>query len=404
MRGRTFQMMAGITVFLFLMAPLTHWAQVIAGSPEDKAYQAIARETDAKKRVELLDGFLKNFPKTSDLAQIYEFYAISYRELGSSDKEIEYSEKSLALRQDPQLMLMLGRVLAVKGENLSKAIQMIQDASTLAAKVKDTPPSGVSPKEWLLSQESVISTAKQLLAYAIDRYKQVFFAKLSSEPDPEKIVAMLDEYTKVVDDPETRPLIDEQYMRAYFRLENRAKVLEYAGKALALNPDNVEIITLIVSAYLRKPMEIEAAMAQAQKAVAVADALDSRPKPAALSEEQWGKQKIQWKSLAYSTRGLVELQKDETLDAAVADLEKSRDFLPADPLVEYRLGIAYWKSKKIDEAIAALARSAAIPSEIQTQASQLLEAYYKARHNGSTEGLKELIEKSRDSSVRPNGI
>lgn len=404
MRGRSFQMMAGIAVFLFLMAPLARWAQVIAGSPEDKAYQAIARETDAKKRVDLLDAFVRNFPKTSDLAQIYEFYAISYRELGDADKEIEYSEKSLALRRDSQLMLMLGRVLAVKGEDLPKAIQTIQEASALAAKVKDSPPSGVSPKEWSQSQETVVSTAKQLLAYAIDRYKQVFFTRLFSETDPSKIVSMLDEYTKYVDDVETRPVVYEQYMSAYLRLENRAKVLEYAEKALALNPDNVGIISMTVSAYLRKPMEIETAMAQAQKAVAVADALDSKPRPATLTEEQWAKQKVQWKSLAYSTRGLVELQKEETLDAAVADLEKSRDFLPADPLVEYRLGIAYWKSKKIDEAIAALAKSAAIPSEIQSQASQLLEAYYKARHNGSTEGLKELIEKSRDTSARPNGI
>lgn len=404
MRGRSFQMMAGIAVFLFLMAPLAHWAQVIAGSPEDKAYQAIARETDAKKRVDLLDAFVRSFPKTSDLAQIYEFYAISYRELGDADKEIEYSEKSLALRRDPQLMLMLGRLLAVKGEDLPKAIQTIQEASALAAKVKDSPPSGVSPKEWSQSQETVVSTAKQLLAYAIDRYKQAFFTRLFSETDPSKIVSMLDEYTKYVDDTETRPVVYEQYMSAYLRLENRAKVLEYAEKALALNPDNVGIISMTVSAYLRKPMEIEGAMAQAQKAVAVADVLDSKPRPATLTEEQWAKQKVQWKSLAYSTRGLVELQKEETLDAAVADLEKSRDFLPADPLVEYRLGIAYWKSKKIDEAIAALAKSAAIPSEIQSQASQLLEAYYKARHNGSTEGLKELIEKSRDPSARPNGI
>ncbi|MBZ5537755.1 MAG: hypothetical protein LAO31_17505 [Acidobacteriia bacterium] len=404
MRGRSFQMMTGIAVFLFLMAPLAQWAQVIAGSPEDKAYQAIARETDAKKRIEYLDAFLRNFPKTTDLAQIYEFYAISYRDLGDADKEIEYSEKSLALRRDSQLMLMLGRVLAVKGEDLPKAIQTIQEASALAAKVKDIPPSGVSPKEWVQSQETVISTAKQLLAYAVDRYKQVFFTRLSSETDPAKIVSMLDEYRKFADDPETRAPIYELYMRAYLRLEDRAKVLEYAEKTLALNPDNVEVITLTVRAYLMKPMELEAAKTQAQKGVVIADALDTRSKPTALSEEEWAKQKIQWKSLAYSTRGLVELQKDETLEAAVADLEKSRDFLPADPLVEYRLGIAYWKSKKIDEAIAALARSAAIPSEIQTEASQVLEEYYKRLHNGSTTGLKELIERSRDTSVRPNGI
>jgi tetratricopeptide (TPR) repeat protein len=403
MHGRLFGFLAGITLYLLTLTPSTHWCQVIAGSPEDKAYQAIARETDSKKRVELLDAFLKSFPKTSDLAQIYEFYAISYRDLGEADKEIEYSEKSLALRPDSQLMLMLGRVLAIKGEQLPKAIQTIKDASALALKTKDNPPPGTSPKEWTQSQESVISTAKQLLAYAIDRYKQVFSAKLSSENDPEKVIALLDEYAKIVDDPDTRLFLYEQYVRSYSRLENRAKVLEYAEKALALNPDNIEIIVLTASASLRKPMEIEAAMTQAQKAVTIADALDSKPKPPALTDEQWEKQKKQWKSLSYSTRGLVELQKDDSIEAAVADLEKARDFSPTDPLVEYRLGIAYWKSKKIDEAIAALAKSAAIPSEIQTQASQLLEVYYKAIHKGSTEGLKELIEKSREPSAKPTG-
>ncbi|MGB7621260.1 MAG: hypothetical protein WBN92_02825 [Terriglobia bacterium] len=404
MHGRPTRIMAGIVLYLLFLAPSTHFSQVIAGSPEDKAYQAIARESDVKKRIELLDAFLKNFSKSSDLAQIYEFYANSYRELGDANKEIEYSEKSLALRPDSQLMLLLGRVLAVKGEDLPKAIQTIKDASALAIKNKDNPPTGVSPKEWTQSQEAVISTARQLLDYATDRYKQLFFGKLSSETDPNKVVMLLDEYAKTVDDPETRPLIYEQYVRSYLRLENRAKVLEYGEKALALNPDNIEIIALTASAYLLKPMEIEAAMTQVQKAVTIADALDLKPRPPALTDEQWAKQKNQWKSLAYSTRGLVELQKDESIEAAVADLEKARDFSPANPLVEYRLGIAYWKSKKIDEAIAALARSAAVPSEIQTQASQLLEAYYKARHNGSTEGLKELIEKSRDTSVKPNGI
>lgn len=403
MRTHSFCFFAGLALFLFISMTAAQWPQVVAGSPEDKAYQAINRETDPKKRLELLDAFLKNFPKTSDLAQIYEFYSISYRELGDADKEIEYAEKSLAIHPDSQLMLMLGRVLAIKGEDLPRAIQTIKDASAFAAKGRDNPPPGVSPKEWVQSQESVITTAQQLLTYAIDRYKQIFFAKLSSETDPGKVISLLDEYTKLVDDPETRPLIYEQYMRTYLRLEDRSKVLEYANKALTLNPDNMEVISFTVSAYLRKPADLESAMAQAQKAVAIADALDSRPRPAPLTDDQWAKQKSQWKALAYSTRGLVELQKDETLETAVGDLEKARDFSPADPLIQYRLGIAYWKSKKIDDAINALARSAAVPSEIQTQAAQLLEAYYKAAHNGSTDGLKELIDKSRESSARPNG-
>ncbi len=380
------------------------WSQVIAGSPEDRAYQAIARETDAKKRIELLDSFLKDFPNTADLAQIYEYYSISYRDLGDSDKEIAYAEKSLAVKKDPQLMVMLGRVLAIKGQDLPKAIQMIKDASALAEKIKDTPPPGISQRDWQQTQEGVISMAAQLLPYAMERYKQIFFDQLSAETDPNKIVSMLDGFTQIVNDPATLPIVDQAYLRAYSQLNNRDKVMEYGNKVLALKPDDVQTLVMMTNAYLLQPLDLTNAAAMAQKTVAAADALASLPKPSDLTDDAWTQQKNRLKALAYSTRGLVELQQDSTLDAAVADLEKARTFAPTDGVVQYRLGIAYWKDKKIDDAISALAVSAAYPSDVQTSAARLLETYYKAAHNGSTDGLKELIEKSKQTPDHPNGV
>lgn len=391
-------------VALFLLLPTAGWAQVIAGSPEDKAYQAISRETDARKRIDLLNAFVKNFPNSPDMAQIYEFYANSYRELSDANKEIEYAEKSLSLRKNPELMVMLGRVLAIKGENLPQALQSIKDGIALADKIKDNPPPGISQAEWRRAQESVKATGKQLLDYALDRYKQIFYAQLPAETDPNKIVSMLNEFTGIVDDPESKPLVYDQYIRAYLRLQNRGKVLEYAGRALALNPYNVDILMLTTSAFLEQPIDMDNAMMQAQKAVSIADALDTAVKPPALAVEQWAKAKTHWKALAYSTRGLVELQKETTLEAALADLEKARSFSPEDGIVQYRLGIAYWKSRKIEEAIQALAKSAVVASIVQNQASQLLETYYKAAHKGSTDGLKELLDKSRGTIEKPNGV
>jgi tetratricopeptide (TPR) repeat protein len=392
----------GVVVFLVLTA--CSWAQVIAGSPEDKAYQAIARETDDTKRIQLLDAFLKNFPNTADLAQIYEFYAGSYRSLGQADKEIEYLEKSLSVRKDAQLMMMMARAITIKGENYPKAIQTIKQAMELAAKSKNDPPLGVAAKDWVAGQEGVIATGKDLLAYAQDRYRQTLLSRLPAESDPNKIIALLDEYTANFDDPDMKPLVYDLYMRNYLRLGNRDKVLQYAEKAMALNPNNVDPLVFTTSAYLEKPMDLEAALGQSQKAVAIADALDSQAKPAGLTDDQWNKQKNLWKATAYSSRGLVRLQNETTLEQALADLEKARDFSPEDGVIQYRLGIAYWKSKKIDEAIMALAKSSTVSSSTQSQATQLLETYYKAAHNGSTVGLKELIDKVKGPTEKPNGI
>lgn len=392
----------GVVVFLILTA--CSWAQVIAGSPEDKSYQAIMRETDDTKRIQLLDAFLKNFPNTADVAQIYEFYAISFRGLGQTDKEIEYSEKSLAVRKDAQLMMMMARAITIKGEDFPKAIQTIKQAMELAAKTKNDPPMGVTAKAWMAAQEDVIATGRDLLAYAQDRHRQTLLSRLPGESDPNKIIALLDEYTANFDDPDMKPLVYEQYMRNYLRLENRDKVLQYVEKAMALNPNNVDALVFATTAYLEKPMDLEAALGQSRKAVAIADALDSQAKPVGLTDDQWSKQKNLWKAAAYSSRGLVQLQNETTLEQALADLEKARDFSPDDGVIQYRLGIAYWKSKKIEEAIMALAKSSTVSSSIQSQATQLLETYYKAAHSGSTDGLKELVDKVKGSTEKPNGV
>lgn len=394
-----------VLVFLFsFVLTSVQWAQVIAGSPEDKAYQAIARETDSKTRLELLDAFVKNFPNTPDMAQIYEYYSLSYRDLGDSDKEIEYAQKSLALRKDPELMVMLGRVLAIKGDDLPQAIQTIKEAVALAEKIRNNPPPGMPLKDWQDAQDNVVAMAKQLLPYAMDRYKQIFFTNLAAEKDPQKIIAMMDTFSSHVDDPSTRPTLYNEYLHAYMELDDQAKALEYGEKLLTLTPGDVGVLVLMTNAYLIKPIDLTNAAAEANKAVAAADALDSQTKPAGMTDEDWAKQKTQWKTLAYSTRGLVELQQDSTLDAAVADFEKALEWSPTDGVVAYRLGIAYWKQKRIDDAITALAKSAAFPSGVQSQAAQLLETYYKAAHNGSTDGLKELIEKSKLPPEKPDGV
>ena len=46
-------------------------AQVIAGSPEDKAFQQIDAESNTDKKISLLQDFEKQFPQSKTLREVY---------------------------------------------------------------------------------------------------------------------------------------------------------------------------------------------------------------------------------------------------------------------------------------------------------------------------------------------
>lgn len=153
--------------------------------------------------------------------------------------------------------------------------------------------------------------------------------------------------------------------------------------------------------------------------------IESGKKPEKMSEETFAEYKTRWLPNLYQVQGLVAYITGDKAGGR-AKLEKSASLNAQDPFTLMMLGnfaddeyqeIAkqYQVEKagpgkdamlkqayaKMDQVIDYMARAAAAAegrpeyAELQKQVTQNLEAYYKYRNNGSTAGMKELIEKHK---------
>ena len=145
-------------------------AQVVAGSPEDKAFQKIDAETNIDAKIALLLDFEKQFAQSKAVRDAYMQLVQIYQEKNDHAKVIEYGEK--AIKADPNnlgalLTLTYAYSLEGKSASLDRAIQYAQKAVDEIAKLKTSPPQqGYTDEQWKQYIESNDQRAKSYLAYA----------------------------------------------------------------------------------------------------------------------------------------------------------------------------------------------------------------------------------------------
>jgi hypothetical protein len=127
-------------------------AQVVAGSPEDKAFQKIDAESSPDGKIVLLLDFEKQFPQSKAIREAFLQLVQIYQQKNDSPKVIEYSEK--VLKVDPSNMVALLTVtraysLDGKQASIDRAIQYGQKAEAEIAKMKTGPPQqGYTDDQW----------------------------------------------------------------------------------------------------------------------------------------------------------------------------------------------------------------------------------------------------------------
>ena len=145
-------------------------AQVVAGSPEDKAFQKIDSENSVDGKVGLLLEFEKQFPQSKSLREAYLQLVQIYQQKNDSANIIEYSEKTIKV--DPNnlvALLTVTRAYSLEGKaaSLDRAIQYAQKAMDEINKLKSGPPQqGYTDDQWKQYIESNDQLAKSYLAYA----------------------------------------------------------------------------------------------------------------------------------------------------------------------------------------------------------------------------------------------
>lgn len=146
------------------------FAQVHAGSPEDKAFQKIDAENNPDTKITMLLDFEKQFPQSTALKDAYLQLLQIYQEKNDNAKIIEFGEK--AIKIDPGnvvALLTVTRAYSLDGKaaSLERAIAYAQRAIDECGKLKTGPPQqGYTDKDWKDYVGRNEDLAKNYLSYA----------------------------------------------------------------------------------------------------------------------------------------------------------------------------------------------------------------------------------------------
>jgi len=142
---------------------------------------------------------------------------------------------------------------------------------------------------------------------------------------------------------------------AYYSKQEIDKMYGVADKALALDPDDVSVLVMVgwVIPHSHDPNDLEADRkldkAEAYEKHAL-EVLATMPKPANLTDEQFGKVKIQAQSQAHSALGLVYYRRQD-LAKSIAEFQQGTSTAPTpDPVDYFVMGIELQKLAHYSEA------------------------------------------------------
>jgi tetratricopeptide (TPR) repeat protein len=151
----------------------TAFAQLKAGSDEDKAFRKITAEKNADTQAQMLQDFAKQFPQSKAMPQVWSMLLDIASEKGDHAKIAEYGEA--AVKADPQNVsayLAVSRVYAMDGKNLEVAVSYAQKAVENVDKMKAQPvPPNYTDAEWkdLINQNEAAAQGQLNYAKAVKK-------------------------------------------------------------------------------------------------------------------------------------------------------------------------------------------------------------------------------------------
>jgi len=347
-----------------------------AGSPEDQALTAIGKEDDPQKKLAMYEDFLQKFA-SNPAAVAYGNWQISqsYQTAGDLQKALAYGDKALA--GSPRNLDILASQAGIAQQMKDNA--RLMDYATKGGEIynsigKQPKPEGMSDQDFASRVDQDKSSSKT----AYEFLEAAAFNAIVSENDAKNRMAYIEKFTPAFPDSRFQVDVASYAMVSLSELKDMARVIAYGEKTLAANPNNLPTLLLMASTYSddTKPGSAAKATTYAEKVITLAKAdapdADHTRKVSA--------------GVAHSTLGYVLMKEDKTA-AAVPELKTASELLKGQDdqsyaMAMYRLGFAYAKLNKINEARDVLTELVKIPGPIQQPAQDLLAKVNAARGKG----------------------
>ncbi len=307
-------------------------------------YESIKKEADQQKRADLLLAFVKERP----ISRILYYATTDYLESTKSYSQQKDYAKVISMVEAFQAVVPSEK--AVKAENI---------------------PVGV--EDFLKNQ--LAPTQKALLSGLMAAYYQSGNLAKAAETG-ERLYAMAPDKSLLI------PMTD-----IYQKSNNEAKYLAYAEKVLANYPiDQYFGTALQVAEIYLKKQNIDKATELLTK---VMDVYGDKVPPN-VQESAWNTTRaFSYNIIAAGVYAKKDYQK------AMGLYQKVTRFDPKNGDAYYYIGMCKWNNKDQEGAIEAFAKTVVIGKGNAAKAQQYLEDLYKAAHEGSLDGLDEVLSKAK---------
>jgi tetratricopeptide (TPR) repeat protein len=367
--------------FLSLVFPLSAHTQIdhltfAAGTDEDKALEAITREQDAQKKLAMYQDFVQKF-SANPAAVAYGNWQIAqtYQATGDVQKALDYGDKALAGAPHNLDILVLQASLAQQAKNNSKLMDYAAKGGEVCHSIARQPkPAGMSDADFAEQVKDETTAAQG----SCDFLETSGFNAIQTESDPKMRMTEIEQFTAAFPDSKYGDPVSSYALDALSQLKDNTRLLAYAEKTLAANPNSLTALLLLANAYSEdtKPGSAAKAIMYAQKAIELA-------KPDAPDADKSRKLAA---GAAHSTIGWAYLKQSKTT-SAIPDLKTAVGLLKGQDDQQYAralygLGFAYAKLNSLTEAREVLTEAVKIPGPLQAMSQDLLTKVNVARAKG----------------------
>jgi tetratricopeptide (TPR) repeat protein len=367
--------------FAFLLLSSVVYSQVekisiAAGSAEDQALTLISNEQDASKKTAMYQDFLQKFA-SNPTAVAYGNWQLSqyYQSTGDLAKAKEYGEKAAA-GSPHNIDILVSQVTIAQGlkDNAAMFKYSLQGGEAYDSIEKEPKPADVSDQEFA----SRVASDKDANKSSYDFFESAAFNAIATETDSKTRMDYIEKFTPVFPNSKFDDQVASLAMLSLSELKDSRRLIAYAEKALAANPNSLPALLLLANTYADSsdPGSLAKSVTYAQKAITIAKADDpSADKPAKISA-----------GVAHSTLGrayakqgktapsITELKTATTLLKGVDDQQYS--------VAAYFLGWDYAKLNRLTEARAVLNDALAVQGPMQPSIRDLLSKVNSARAAG----------------------
>ena len=371
----------GVVVLFFTFSIRNANAQldhitISAGTDEDKALQAITAEQDAQKKLAMYQDFVQKF-SSNPSAVAYGNWQIAqaYQATSEFQKALDFGDKALAGAPHNLDILVMQASLAQQAKDNSKLMDYAAKGGEVCHSIGKQPkPDGVSDEDFARQ----VSEDKDAAKNNCEFLETSGFNVIQTDNDPKSRMADIEKFNAAFPDSKFQESVSSYALDALSQLKDNARLVAYADKTLAANPNSMPALLLMANFYGddSKPGSTAKAITYSQKLidVAKADAPDA------------DKSRKVYAGVGHNTLGFAYLKQEKTataipeLKAAAALLKGQEDQQYGRAL--YGLGFAYGKLAKLTEARDVLTEAVKIQSPWQAMSQDLLTKVNGARAKG----------------------